>query len=273
MTGKRKIYLGTILFLALTLFGFVYGQKIGSQNESRICIQSKVLGEDRTIWIHLPDQYETSDLTYPVLYRLDGNKKLVQKTAATLNRINRKDGNTPEPIVVGIENTNRDRDMWPTHTRYYPESQELGSPDFLAFIETELIPYIENHYRTNENRILCGQSLSAVFTLYTFLAKPALFDSHIACSGAFPDCEPFFKELSQTAFLNADLYKNKKLFITHGLKDPLDPNGTVHRQMTEFSQAITNKLGNVVSCKYLFYENEGHVPENSLQDGLIFLFE
>ncbi|WP_346858232.1 alpha/beta hydrolase-fold protein [uncultured Draconibacterium sp.] len=273
MTGKRKIYLGTILLLALTLFGFVYAQTMGSKNESSICIQSKVLGEDRTIWINLPEGYENSDVSYPVLYRLDGNKKLVQKTAATLKRVNKKDENTPEMIVVGIENIWRDKDMWPTYNKYYPESQELGSPKFMAFIEKELIPYMENHYRTSENRILCGQSLSAVFTLYTFLAKPALFDSYIACSGAFPDCEPFFKELSTTAFQNAGLYKNKKLFITHGLKDPLDPDGTVHRQMTDFSQSIQNQLGSMVSCKYLIYENEGHVPKNSLEDGLAYLYK
>ncbi len=273
MTKKRKFYFGAILLIALTLFGFVFAQTISSQNETSISIKSKVLGEDRTIWVHLPDDYKTSVLSYPVLYRLDGDKKLVQKTVSTINRLARNKGNTSEMIVVGIENTQRDRDMWPTHTRYYPESQALGSPDFLAFIETELIPYIENNYRANENRIICGQSLSAVFTLYSFLTKPQLFNSYIACSGAFPDCESFFKELSDAAYQQPGLFENRKLFITHGLKDPLDPDGSIHRQMTDFSESIQSHLGNILSCKYLFYENEGHVPKNSLQDGLAYLFE
>jgi len=185
--------------------------------------------------------------------------------------LTRNEENAPDMIVVAVENTYRDRDMWPLHTMFYPESLPLGAKDFQAFIEKELIPYIDNHYRTNKNRILCGQSLSSVFTLYTFLSKPYLFDSFIACSGAFPGCEPFFKELSHQAFQQPGQFEGKKLFITHGLKDPLDPDGTIHRQMTDFTNYVKNNLGNQVACKYHFYKNEGHVPKNSLQDGLVWL--
>lgn len=273
MIMKRKVYIITTILCSLTLIGAIYGQNMNYKKGNSISIKSTILGENRTVLIHLPANYEDSNLSYPVMYRLDGSKKLLRKTVSTMKRLSRENKNAPEMIVVAIENTYRNRDMWPTHTKYYPESQALGSIDFLEFIEKELIPHIDDNYRTNNNSIICGQSLSAVFTLYAFLTKPYLFNSYIACSGAFPDCEPFFNELSKKAFQQQQQFESKRLFITHGLKDPLDPDGKVHQQMTDFSKSITTNLGNTVSCKYLFYENEGHVPKNSLKDGLTYLFE
>ena len=98
------------------------------------------MGEDRTIFIHLPNNYEKSKGSYAVLYRLDGSPKMVRNTVSVLGRLTREKGNTPEMIVVAIENPDRNKDLWPTHTMYYPESLPLGSKDFQAFIEKELIP-------------------------------------------------------------------------------------------------------------------------------------
>ncbi len=273
MTNKRKASLIAALLLLFTAVGIVYGRNMNKENGSQLTLNSGILKENRSILIHLPDNYESSGLSYPVIYRFDGDKKLMHKTVSDLSKLSSKSENIPDMIVVAIENTQRDRDMWPTHGMYYPESQPLGAENFLAFIEEELIPYVETNYRTTKKRIVCGQSLSAVFTLYTFLSKPYLFDSYIACSGAFPGCEPFFKELSNTAFQQSSEFDNKKLFITHGLKDPLDADGTIHRQMTDFSESVKKNLGKKVSCKYLFYEKEGHVPADSFRDGVAFLFD
>ena len=49
----------------------------------------------------------------------------------------------------------------------------------IYFIDNELIPQINSSYRTSSEKILCGQSLSAVFTLYYFLTSPDSFDSFI----------------------------------------------------------------------------------------------
>ena len=271
MTKKRRISIIATVLFSVTLLGVVFGINRSNKSGFSISLKSSILGEDRTIFIHLPDNYENSDGSYAVLYRLDGSQKMVRNTVSVLRCLTREEENTPEMIVVAIENPDRDRDMWPTHTMFYPESLPLGAKNFQAFIEKELIPYIDSHYRTNKSRILCGQSLSAVFTLYTFLNKPYLFDSFIACSGAFPDCEPFFKELSNQAFQQPEQFEGKKLFITHGLKDPLDPDGTIHRQMIDFANSVKNNLGNQVACQYHFYENEGHVPKNSLRDALDWL--
>jgi uncharacterized protein len=72
---------------------------------------------------------------------------------------------------------------------------------FLSFIEKELIPSIEKTYRTNGQRILKGQSLSGLFTLYALLTKPTLFEAYIGHSaGWFEESNAYFLDLSEKAF-------------------------------------------------------------------------
>lgn len=206
------------------------------------------------------------------MYQLDGDEGLLLETVAIINRLALREEVIPEIIVVAIKNTNRARDMWPTNTKYYPEPEKAGAEEFLRFMERELIPYIENKYRSNKNRILCGQSLSAVFTIYTFLKKPKLFNSYIASSGAFPACESYFKKLSLESFQQKERFIGQKVFITNGKKDELDPNGKMNQTMLEFSETIKENLGDKISYKYQTYENEGHVPFQSMYHGLKFVF-
>ncbi|OFX83970.1 MAG: hypothetical protein A2W99_03550 [Bacteroidetes bacterium GWF2_33_16] len=266
----KKIVLIISLFLGTTL---LFAQDIQVKIGFRDSIKSEILQENRNIIIYLPNNYKNSDKSYSVLYRLDGNTQIMLETIATVNRLTFSDEIAPEMIIVAIENTNRPRDMWPVNTKYYPEPNIPGAKSFLAFIEKELIPYIETNYKTNKERIICGQSLSGIFTSYAFLTKPELFDSYIICSAAFPGCENYFKELRIKVFQQVDQFKGKKLFMTNGLKDPLDPDGRMQLQIAEFSNSIQENLKDKVVHKYLTYENEGHVPYHSLYDGLKFIFE
>jgi predicted alpha/beta superfamily hydrolase len=260
------------ILLGMFLPGLIYGQDINIKLGIRDSIQSTSLKEIRRILIHLPENYASSGKSYPVLYRLDGSPDLLFETISIVNRLVQNEEIIPEMIVVAIENTNRSRDMWPVNTKYNPAPQTAGADEFLNFIEKELIPYTEGKYRTTEDRILCGQSLSGVFTLYAFLTRPKLFKSFIASSGSFPDCEKYFKELSGKSFQQTDGFRGQCLFITNGLKDELDPEGEENRDVLEFSDSIKVKLGNRVKYKYLTYENEGHVPFQSVYDGLKYIY-
>ena len=145
-----------------------------SDNVSVTCgsyqkIHSVVLDEDRTILIRLPDDYGKSDKKYPVLYKLDGEKGNFLQAFSAAYYLFDMTGKCPDHIIVGIENTDRNRDM----------SMDAGANNFIQFIQSELIPFIDKNYRTNDFSILCGQSSSAVFTLYSFLKQPDLFDAYI----------------------------------------------------------------------------------------------
>ncbi|PLX25561.1 MAG: hypothetical protein C0599_00425 [Salinivirgaceae bacterium] len=269
---NKKIILIQILILASLLTKAIFAQDVCVNVGLKVSLESAVLQENRSVLIHLPNGYKDSNKSYPVLYRLDGSKELMMETLATTNRLTYSEEVAPEMIIVTIENTNRPRDMWPVNALYYPEPNIAGAKAFLSFIETELIPYVEANYRTNQKNVLIGQSLSGIFTSYVFLTKPELFDSFIIISAAFPGCENYFKDITLKAFEQKDKYKGRKVFMTNGLKDPLDPDGTFQQHIVEFSNSISENLNNYIVAKYMTYENEGHVPYHSLYDGLKFVF-
>ena len=108
-------------------------------------IHSSVLSEDRAILVSLPDDYETTSKTYPVLYVLDGEDvhRFIQSiTAITFYSGVRR---LPKMIVIGILNTDRTRDLTP---RKIAQRKNSGGGDaFLEFIISELNSYIESKYR------------------------------------------------------------------------------------------------------------------------------
>jgi uncharacterized protein len=271
MVMSFKNYL-LIAFMLLNFFNasIFFAQDINIKIGFRDSIKSNILKENRKILIHLPNNYNISNKSFQVMYQLDGDTDLLTETVAVLNRLSHFEEINTDLIVVEIENTNRPRDMYPIKTKYY--SGNPSAENFLDFIEKELIPYIEKSYRTTPERILCGKSLSGLFTIYAFLSRPKVFNSYIACSAGFPDCENYFKELYQNAFKTGQ-YNGQKIFITNGLKDPYDPVGSSNQQIADFTNIIKEKLGNKVICKYQTYPNEGHVPFASLYDGLKYFNE
>ncbi|HVI70904.1 MAG TPA: alpha/beta hydrolase-fold protein, partial [Pyrinomonadaceae bacterium] len=182
-------------------------------------INSAVLGEERTILVRVPAGYETNNHRYPVLYMTDGNAH-IGHTSSTVEFLARN-GRMSEMIVVGIQNTDRTRDLSPTHVTttvaggnsalQFPTSG--GGDKFLKFIETELIPEIEKRYRVNPYRILAGHSLGGLFAIHAMVSRPELFNSYVAVSPALQwdnqvvvkRAEDFFKtrkEWQATLFLS-----------------------------------------------------------------------
>jgi len=272
MRDYIKIYLPLLFVVSLLSPNLIIGQDLTVKVGNRVIIKSMILNEEREILVHLPDNYKESSKSYPVFYRLDGDINLMIETLATVNRLAYGDEIIPEMIIVLVKNTRRDKDMWPVNTRYYPEPEVPGAESFLSFIGEELISYIDSNYRTSNKRIICGQSLSSVFVLYTFLQQPGLFDSYIAISGAFPGCGEYFKNLAAESLLQKNRFTGQKLFVSNGLKDPLDPDGEMHQQIVDFSLLLNRELGDKISLKYVPYKTEGHVPFPSLYDALQFIY-
>jgi enterochelin esterase-like enzyme len=118
-------------------------------------IHSSVLGEDRDILIYLPDTYMTSENAYPVIYLLDGRFNF-QHTTSTVELLARL-GHIPRMIVIAIANVDRRRDFTATVS---PDTRLGGGAEpLLDFIEQELVPYVEQGFRTQPYRIIIGHSL------------------------------------------------------------------------------------------------------------------
>ena len=82
-----KFYLViSILFVSLKT-EIVHGQDINVKLGFADSIQSPILKENRKIIISLPDEYDTSKKTYPVLYLLDGNINSLLEMVSTMNKL------------------------------------------------------------------------------------------------------------------------------------------------------------------------------------------
>ncbi len=79
----------------------------------RLDIHSKVLNEDRVIWVRLPAGYQQGKTVYPVLYQTDAPGH-VNEAGGVIDFLARND-QMPPLIVVGIANTDRVRDLTPSH--------------------------------------------------------------------------------------------------------------------------------------------------------------
>ena len=147
-------------------------------------IQSKELGEKRSLNIYLPDGYKPDDAAkYPVIYLLDGG--LDEDFIHTVGLVQFNSfpwvKRLPPTIVVGIVNIDRQRDYTYATTiaadkKRYPNTGH--SEKFIAFVEKELQPYIERTYKVS-SRTLIGESLGGLLASEILLKKPALFDKYI----------------------------------------------------------------------------------------------
>jgi predicted alpha/beta superfamily hydrolase len=225
---------------------------------------SKVLGEERSFLVYLPVGYGSQSGALPVVYRLDG-EGVEPGDPVPVSAGTGPDTEMPEVIVVSIPNTDRTRDMSPIKTSF---CQNPGADRFMDFLSSELIPHIDRSFRVAPFRILCGQSYSAVFTLYVLLDKPSLFNGYIAISLYFPECKEYLMNRAIRA-LEDETFDDRYLFIARGALDfQYNKDNKTERAIAELLEIVREKDPVGLKWHYEVYEDHGHCPEPSYADGL-----
>ncbi|MEO8205853.1 MAG: alpha/beta hydrolase-fold protein [Chthoniobacterales bacterium] len=162
-------------------------------------VHSQILNGDRELLVWLPPGYTTKQKTrFPVIYLNDGDTVFNPQTSV-FSGIDwaadewviklRSEGVLPEAIVVAI-----------CHPKgFSPEGETLRNGDlspqrrgaaYAEFLATELVPYIDTHYRTLANagaRTLGGANLGALNSLFTALHYPEIFSRIVCLSTSFED--------------------------------------------------------------------------------------
>jgi len=223
-------------------------------------LTSKILHEDRDIIVSLPAGYQESKSSYPVLYLTDGfqNIEHVRGSVELLTRT----GHIPPIIIVGIKSVDRMRDFTYTHNKNNPKSG--GAKTFLAFIESELIPYIDTTYRTKAFRVLEGHSLGGLFAASTLIEKPDLFQGFIIMSPALWWNGEELTEKAKT-FFTARPNLEKTLFFGIGKEESTEDFG-MRKELTNFIDVIkVNKLKNI-QYSHKEFEGEGHMSSTLLSN-------
>lgn len=161
--------------------------------------------------------------TVNTLYILDGNA-LAQTATEAFRKRRPVDSTEPDWVVVSIGYPDLIPDSPYSQGRYYdyqmpvcstcppPPPNQPGVPsngeNFLDFLETVLRPWVRNHFPNAkfDREGLYGHSFAGLFTVYTLLTRPHLFDVYLSAS-------PFL------------IWNNEYIFSANGpLKSP--PNST-----------------------------------------------
>ena len=208
---KNKLLFGVIFTFCFSLCVFGQNQQVASVLHAQHKINSAVLGEERTILVRVPAAYAGRDERFPVVYMTDAHPPQNAMMAGLVEQ-QAWGGMMPEMIIVGIQNTNRTRDLTPTKTE---RAGTGGGDKFLDFLEKEVIPLVEKNYRTQPFRIFAGHSLGGLFAVYAFTARPDLFNAYIAASPVLHWDDDFVIKRAEEAFKqNRDW--NKRMFIGLG---------------------------------------------------------
>ena len=150
-------------------------------------IESSEVGETRVICVWTPPGYDGLEDAFPVLYMPDGGiKEDFPHIANTLAKLV-DEKSIPPMILVGIENTERRRDLTgpsddPAEEKIAPLTD--GALKFRQFIANELMPEIDRRYRTTDKKSIIGESAAGLFVVETLLLQPEMFDSYIAMDPA-----------------------------------------------------------------------------------------
>lgn len=144
---------------------------------------SKILDENRTVNIYLPEYYEVSspDHTYPVILLNDEHGDRFFLTTAGVVRHLSYVERMPEAIVVSFHDTSGhlpdvyNNGMWGSQEQLTFETNPAA---YIRYLEEEFFPYLEKNFRANNYRIHVGVSGSAIFPLHTLVNAPELFDAH-----------------------------------------------------------------------------------------------
>lgn len=252
----------------------------------KVTIFSRILNENRKIWIYNPDQTAPNPIAgkrYPVVYVLDGEAHFLS-TVGIIQQLSQANGNTvlPEMIVVGIENTNRLKDLTPS---LVTQDQHTQINPFVNFLENELMPYLDKNYNTAPYSILVGHSLGGLTAIDILTNTPKLFNAYIAIDPSmWYDDEKFLKHaMAQIPVKNL---QGTRLFI--GTANTM-PKGMTLEKLEKDRSAETQHIRSVFKLDHLirsnsknglnyllkYYEKESHVsvPLISEYDGLRFIFE
>ncbi|KQN74598.1 alpha/beta hydrolase [Sphingomonas sp. Leaf62] len=148
-------------------------------------LTSAILGDVREVNVWLPDGYAASTDRYPVVYLLDGAVDQDFRHIAGLGSLASLSWTFGPFIVVGVQTRNRHAELTPpaTDPRYVAAFPKRGgAARFRRFLLQEVMPFVEQRYRTGTRRAIMGESLAGLFVVDALLTEPTAFREYIAIS-------------------------------------------------------------------------------------------
>lgn len=258
-------------------------QKYTMPNTAIRYLGSKNNEVDYKLYISYPESYKDSTTKkYPVLYLLDADYSfaIAKNIIDHLSQRN----HLQEIIIVGIayagENKyrmHRTRDYTPVNSKenvWFTDIQEQysgGSVNFSNFIEKELIPFIDDEYRTTDFRVLTGHSYGGLFSSWTMLTKPNLFNGYIIVSPSLWYNDKMMFRIKDSL----DQIKNTtKVYCTVGERE-VNNQWNMPEDLKRFVENLNSRNIRKLDLKMEIGENETHnsIFPSAISNGLRFVFD
>tara|TARA_R110000737_G_scaffold151521_1_gene180815 strand:+ start:26325 stop:27131 length:807 start_codon:yes stop_codon:yes gene_type:complete len=260
-----------LLLLFFTSSFVVFGQTLEYSIGKIHQLESGILNESRRVNVHLPLNF-SQDSTYPVLYVLDGSAHEDFLHIVGLVQFFQLQFVMPDFIVVGIENVDRKRDFtfYPKDTSLLADIPAAGHSDkFIQFIETELQPFIESNYKTNETKYIIGQSLGGLLAGEILIKKPELFSHYFIVSPSFWWDDEVLLKVAPDLFSKQEIPR-EFVYIAVGVDEHI-----IMRRDAKKLAKLLKKSGSVTKqLEFNKLKNEDHatVLHNAIYQGLEILY-
>jgi predicted alpha/beta superfamily hydrolase len=269
-----------ILFsLLLYAFGQIIAQNIAVpviNQQQQYSIKSTITGNTYQLYISLPMNYSAKDsLHYAVLYLLDGN---INFPIIHSTRTNQDFCDMLENIIiVGIGYTwdqsfvpwwsGRWTDFTPTPdvkvdtfsgvlkglNLQKGALQSGGANAFIQSMKKEIMPLIEDKYKTNGDNGIAGHSIGGLFAGYCLLIKPTLFKRYGILSPSFWwDNDKIFEIEKTYSENNQSLPVN--VFISVGSLE-----GKMVEIVNKFADSLKTHHYKGLTLHEQIFDNEDHV--------------
>jgi len=256
-------------------------------------VKSNIIGENRKIWVYVPDGAVNNTERFPVVFVLDGDGHF-SSVVGMIQQLSTINGNTmcPKMIIVGIPNTDRTRDLTPTHIDADPPFMDStfsktsgGGENFIAFMEKELMPHIDSKYPTAPYKMLIGHSFGGLAVMQTFVHHNDLFNSYICIDPSmWWDKEKLLKQTQKV--LTEKKFEGKSFYL--GIANTLEEGMDIKKVQKDTSQE-TKHIRSILKLQAAFEENKqnglkykgkyyaddthGSVPLITEYDALRFFFD
>lgn len=250
----KKNYIFALLFLVVQLS---FSQTIFKT------INSSKLGRERELKIQLPRNYDqNTDKFYPVIIVLDGDY-IFEPMAGNVDYYSYWD-EIPEAIVVGV-NQMRSRydDCSYDPKNFLPEKK---GAQFFEFLGMELLPFIDNTYRTSKFTAIAGHDITSNFINYYLFKPDPIFKAYINLS---PDLAPeMSNRLTETLSSTETSYW---FYLATGTNDVSD----LKKNIKDFDEKLAIIENNSLHYRFDEFEAANHYTliANALPRALEHIFQ
>jgi len=284
MITKHKVTKVLLAFLVFLQWNAIGQNATPFSIGNTFNIHSKILNEERTYFLELPESYETSSKEYPILVLLDGEVTYHSHSGILKQMV--QGGQIPEMIIIAITNVDRVRDFTPTNyltnlngsSAVENQKTSGGSAAFLNFIEEELLPEVEANYRSNSFKLLVGISHGGLLVGTSYLSEASSFNGFVSMDPSFWwDDQYVVKQINST---DLEQIQNKRIYVSTADKfENFDRIPGVFKANINahelFNTTLKNKGISPTNIELEYFKEENHwtVALMSLYHGMQFIYK